>query len=355
MSDKNPKYYDEAGALRPNYDRAVSYPNVTADDFQDSYMISVGKAEVEAEVDRAPRVIDQDSFSYKPTGELIYLQGAEIGIPSYDVTFSTEDGEEVTLRNRVSLAAIGSNSSPDILQKKFNALAVGDVPDDEKVAVMQAKLENHVVAEAAFVSGTGAVPVTIEHREDSHARITIGFLTKGQAEKLTGTEPNYEGVMLDTRATFQNGTSIPSPVAYVSIWGALTRDGENPIANVDIPQRTDLEKMNTVQALDLVGGLTEGHAGGFAAPDRDLLDYVDGHMENYAEGPEKEAKHAERLERTRKLQEGGHSLPALAYGQRVFMSTIARDPIAADFAPEIEYIRPEGGSNARVDLPEHHV
>ena len=323
--------FQKYDAPTSEFDRAVSYPNVGALDFVDSYMLSVSREDIANA--RPEKIIDQAGFAYVETGKTVRLNGSDVDVPTYDVSFETKDGEEIILRDRVSLAAIGSNSSPHILRLKFKDFATDDMaPEDTQIPVMQAKLENHAIVEAAFVSGTGAVPVTIHRHEESSAAITVGFLTKAQAEQLTGTEPNYEGVMIDTDARFENGATIHNPIAYVSIWGALTKDGQNPIANASIPQDTPLERMDTTQALMFVSHITDPE-------NTDFWGYVAGHMENSKEidADTKAQRHATRLERSRKLQ--NHALPTNVIGTRVFGSTISKDPVAAEFAPHPEYQR----------------
>lgn len=308
------------------FKRAVEYPNVDSGDFESSFLITVGTAEAEAADPH--KIINDNSFSFQSTGNTVLLNGAEKEVPTCDITVSTQDGKEVTLRDRVALMAFGSNSSPDILSSKFSDCTSKSPDDaDAKIIVMQGGLKDHVVVESAFFSDIGPVPATIHRREGDSASVTVGFYTQEQAERLTGTEQSYDGVKMDASVELKSGETLDNPLAYVSVWGALTSDGENPIANSAIPQQTDLQRMSTMEAMELARDITD--------PGTPIEKYIRNMPGANGLKPDVAAKMTEiRYERTHKLVD--HSLPANVLGTRIFPASINEDTPTAN-APVPSY------------------
>ncbi len=323
----------------------VEYPSMLPEHFKDSFMLSVGPEVTDQGSIKS--VIDGTTLSYERTGEIL-LKDATVPVPTYDVSFETKDGQEITLNDRVAIAGIGSNSSSDVLARKFAEIETDPQdPKDQFLAVMQASIEDHSVVKAAMTSGRGSVPVTIFPSEGNSTAVTVGFYTKAQAERLTGTEPNYDGVMIDapialkTGAKDENGNvvdmEISNVVIYSCIWGALKGPDGRPIADSQIPQDNDLISMNTPQTLLYATSLTN--------PEMNTLQYAFSHASS-APGitPEiKEDRTINRAEQTKELFEKHSMSDNKIQGVIVFPSTIATKEHFKSFAPTLEERMAEHG------------
>ncbi|PCJ99415.1 MAG: hypothetical protein COA45_05090 [Zetaproteobacteria bacterium] len=304
------------------FNRAIEYPNVNHDDFKESYIIAVGKDEAE-KADPAMIVSDSD-FSFASSGKSIRLAGATENVDTYEVTIKKVDGEEVTLHDRVALVGFGSNSAPEILKTKFNDFVTDTKnPEDNQIVVMQGNLQSHVVVAAAFYSDIGPVPATLHRKEGDSASVTIGFYTKAQAEQMTGTEQSYAGVELDTEIILKGGTAVEKPLAYVAVWGALTNEDGELMANPSIPQQTDLPEVSTREVIEYAMSITNPEMD-------DIKPYIEGHsmglpMLSDVEIAEKEKT---RYIRTDILAE--HSTPSNVIGTLIFPPSIYEDTPSAN-------------------------
>jgi len=297
--------------------RAVAYPNVDHSNFVDSFTITVGKDEA-GKAD-STKIVDNNGFACWPSDNPVRLAGAEKDIDTYDVTFQTKDGEKVTLRDRVPLVGFGSNTAPEILKTKFADCAKDtEHSENNQIVVMQSNLQDHVVVAAAFYSDIGPVPATLHRKEGDSTSVTVGFYTKAQAETMTGTEQSYAGVELDTKVILKGGIEIKKPLAYVSVWGALTDKDGSLMANPSIPQKTDLPRVETTKVIERAMAITD--------PEMDDIEtYMKGHMmglPGLGEG-EIAKKQKTRYERTEKLRE--HAVKTNVIGSEVFPASIYRD------------------------------
>lgn len=289
------------------FNAAVSYPGVGHADFDPEHgsfrFKSAMKTDTAAYRAKTSK-LDADSFTLEKTGTVM-LKDAVVEVALYDVTVTDEDGNTIVMRDRVALAGIGSNSSKKVLKTKFS-----DYGGDADFVVMQARLVDYVVTHSAFAGAKGPVPATIHREIGAEASITVGFVSKEEAEHLTGTEPNYDGMSLKTKARFPNGLELDSPLAYVSVWGALTRDGKTPLAHAAIPSTTKHTTISTKEAVEMACGITD--------PGLDPQRFV------YENRRDK----VKRLARIARLQEQ-NALPVDVEGIKVFPATISTDPDAA--------------------------
>ena len=160
----------------------------------------------------------------------------------------------------------------------------------------------------------GGVAVSLHPSEDGYSQATIGFYTEGLANQLTGTEPNYDGVALDLYAeTPKEGVGIENPLAYVSVWGALTQNGQDPVGTTHIPN-TASSTMSTLEAIEFCRTVT--------GSEDSLEVFMRGNITN----------DDVRQQRTAMLQ-ANFTLPASIKGEQVFCATKAGEPQV----PAIEY------------------
>jgi hypothetical protein len=126
-------------------------------------------------------------------------------------------------------------------------------------AILQATIENHAVVHGAFLGAAGTIPATVMPDKGSSAHITIAFLSKDQTEKLATTEPNYDLVALEAEVELRgfNPAVPPGALAYVSPWGALSKDGETPLILSSIPSTTPHKTATSAEAMDLIARIVD--------------------------------------------------------------------------------------------------
>jgi len=293
---------------------ALGYPLVGHHDFKTGFLFThEGGHDVF-------RGFEPENIRITP-GKEIELPGAERKLPSYTLEITDADGNLHILKDRVAIAGIGSNSSQKVLARKFNHFK-SEAETPLAVCVIPATLENHAVVHGAFVGARGAVPATIHENTGTITSITVGFYDAKAAGHITGTEPNYDGLLLDTPAILQNGLKIPQPLAYVAVWGALDdpKSPGNPMALAAIPAQTSLAFMSNKEALLEALHITD-QIDLSQAPD----DVKDKAMRLYIR--ENFQDEQRRIKRIESLQ--NHSLPANVRGKRAFSASFAKNPQVA--------------------------
>ncbi len=97
---------------------------------------------------------------------------------------------EVDLAGRTPLLAYGANAAPSVLARKLAAAA-------EPVLARQAAMRDFDVVYSAHISPYGSLPATIQRSPGSEASVFILYLSEGQLDSISRTEPNYELALLD--------------------------------------------------------------------------------------------------------------------------------------------------------------
>ena len=148
------------------------------------------------------------------------------------------------------LLAVGANGSPAVLGRKLSAL--GHRP---QVVMLQATVLDHAVVYSAHLSAYGSVPATIQHSPGSYARVAVLFMPPEQLEALHASESlgvNYAFGRLDTApVALESGETLEAPSAYLSLHGALMRNGE-PLALDAISQSCPYPALTQESALNYV-------------------------------------------------------------------------------------------------------
>ncbi|TVQ84926.1 MAG: hypothetical protein EA357_01670 [Micavibrio sp.] len=302
-----------AAQLQEIEEAALIYPQVGAEDFQSGFLFSQQSGKDVFEDIKAENV---EISAGKP----VRLPGAERDVPSYTLKITGADGAVTVLKDRVALAGIGSNSSRNVMARKFHHFKAEDVP--LAVCVIPAEIRDHAIVHGAFVGASGPVPATIHAHSGSVSKLTVGFYDAKAAAHMTGTEPNYEGVLLDAAVELQNGLKINQALAYVAVWGALA-DPDNPqqpLALSSIPAQTSLKKLSNKEALALAVKITDGtDVSGLHELQRDQK------LKNYAR--ENFQDENRRIGRIAALQQ--HSIAPNIKGRRIFSADFTKNPKVA--------------------------
>lgn len=293
---------------------ALGYPLVGHDDFKSGFLFThEGGTDVF-------RGFSPENIRITP-GKEIELPGAERKTPSYTLEITDQDGRLHILKDRVAITGIGSNSSQNVLARKFHHFK-GDDDTPLAISVIPATLEDHAVVHGAFVGARGPVPATLHADQGTTATVTVGFYDTKAAAHITGTEPNYDGLLLETPAVLQNGLKISQPLVYVAVWGALEDPQKpgSPLALASIPAKTSLAFLSNKEALLEAIRITE-HIDLATAPE----DIKEKAMRRYLRDNFKDEQL--RIKRIEALQD--HSLPANVRGKRVFAASFAKNPQVA--------------------------
>lgn len=228
------------------YARACAYPFVSEDMFAQSRVVDI-------DTGAAVPLSDTVGISLSPFNR--QLPDSPVLLPGYNLNFSSG----LQMSDRIAMIAIGSNSSPEVLIKKFREANIGG-----SFLLAQALIEHHAVVHGAFIGAAGTIPATIVPHHDSRTFITVSFLTTEQAVKLTGTEPNYDLVKMATPISTRGiaGTPViaPGAMAYVSPWNSLSKDGQNPVSLSSIPAQTMLERLSSAEACAVIAGYLDATA-----------------------------------------------------------------------------------------------
>jgi hypothetical protein len=158
-----------------------------------------------------------------------------------------EPGEvEVDWSERLAVLAYGSNAAPEALGHK---LAISSEP----VLVAPALLQDFDVVYSAHISPYGAVPATLQYSPGVSARVHVTYMTDGQLDLVSATEPNYEPVGLDgIDCRLESGEEISRPSAFVSRHGCLLIDGhEVALTAIEATGRT-LAELGEPEVLEYV-------------------------------------------------------------------------------------------------------
>lgn len=129
--------------------------------------------------------------------------------------------------NRYPVLAIGSNGSPEQLQRKFGHF---EEVEDRTALVLTGWLDDFDVGAAAQVPIYGAMPATIFPSPGTAVRAALLWVTATQLTQLTWSEMNYRLGRLRARFEIDSiDEEIDEVLVFVSRFGAFRLDGA-PIA-----------------------------------------------------------------------------------------------------------------------------
>jgi hypothetical protein len=230
--------------LKAAHQAACRYPHTTPDMFQHAALIRIDSNEIITDENTRRTLIDTSPFCRT-------LQGTTIALPTYNVQLPGK----AALQDRIAILGIGSNCSPEVLIKKFQKAGIGG-----EVYLAQATLEKHAVVHSAFIGALGYMPATVMPQDNTQSFVTVGFYTPEQAEALTTTEPNYDLVHKSGAVLTHSLENAPvlkqGALLYVSIWGAFTEDGTDPVLQSGITQISPLKAEPTIWTSDKAAEIT---------------------------------------------------------------------------------------------------
>jgi hypothetical protein len=143
-----------------------------------------------------------------------------------------EAGLRRFLIDRTPLLAIGSNSAPDVLRRKFAHFAD---QDDRDALVITGWLHEFDVGASAHIALYGALPATIFPSPGTAVRTSILWLTEPQFTQLVWSELSYSIGTLQTHfAADEPGFDVDEVVVFVSRFGAFCVE-DAPVAMAAVP------------------------------------------------------------------------------------------------------------------------
>lgn len=297
--------------LKAAHEAACLYPHTTPDMFRHAALIRIDSGEIVIDESTRRSLIDTSPIS-RP------LQGTSVALPTYNITLP--GGPH--LNDRIAILGIGANCSPAVLLRKFTQAGIGGA-----FYLAQATLDQYAVAHSAFIGASAYMPATIAPEKNTQSLVTVGFYTPEQAEALTATEPNYD--LAHKAGTVQTRSLENAPVLrhgallYVSIWGAFTENGQDPVLQSGITQISPLKAEPTIWSAERAAAIT-----GYG---NDLLRFAadikpgPAHLEN-------------RLQKTFMLQKS-HALPAAIAGIQVKEATLYKQTSGLPQPPVLPRIK----------------
>jgi hypothetical protein len=129
------------------------------------------------------------------------------------------------LDSRSAVVSIGSNSSPNVLRRKF---AQYPQPVSGVLPLIRGELHHVAVGHSAHVSQGGYIAATPYPEKGECTTVWVSWLDERQLMALDETEPNYRRIQLDGGAcplVLANGERPVALSLYESRWGVLT-DGD---------------------------------------------------------------------------------------------------------------------------------
>lgn len=168
------------------------------------------------------------------------------------------EADAAPLESRSMVVSIGSNSSADVMRRKF---ANYHQPVSSVLPLVRGRLYNVAVGHSAHVSRAGYIAAAPYPRMGECTTVWVSWLDERQLMALDETEPNYRRIRLDGEACpLEVGHSeFPEDFSlFTSRWGVLTD--------------SDGEKLPFLDQPSLFGLLAGSGAGGLKAEGKSVFD-----------------------------------------------------------------------------------
>lgn len=136
---------------------------------------------------------------------------------------------------RSLVVSIGSNSSPDVLRRKF---ATHHQPVSPVLPLVRAQLHGIAVGHSAHVSRAGYIAAAPYLQPGECTTVWVSWLDEDQLMALDETEPNYRRIQLDGEAwplVLDGGERPKAFSLYTSRWGVLTDGSVAKLPFMDQP------------------------------------------------------------------------------------------------------------------------
>lgn len=135
---------------------------------------------------------------------------------------------------RLPLLAIGSNGSPEVLERKFGHFPPGE---ERAVLALAGHLHEFDVGAAAQPTVYGSMPATVFESPGTAVAATVLWVTPDQFTQLTWSEVTYHLGRLHTRFEIADAEiGFDDVLVFVSRFGTFCVDGE-PAALAAVPAR----------------------------------------------------------------------------------------------------------------------
>eukprot|EP01006_Ploeotia_vitrea_P014263 TRINITY_DN38277_c0_g1_i1.p1 TRINITY_DN38277_c0_g1~~TRINITY_DN38277_c0_g1_i1.p1 ORF type:complete len:322 (-),score=18.91 TRINITY_DN38277_c0_g1_i1:172-1137(-) len=116
------------------------------------------------------------------------------------------------------ILAIGSNSSPDQLKRKFPP----DVYPDAVIPVTECVLKDMDIVYAPLVSSYGSLVATLQYSPGTTVQTFVTWLLPQLLTRMNATEGGYDLHRFENAtATLKNGITLSPVLAYTCKWGVL--------------------------------------------------------------------------------------------------------------------------------------
>jgi hypothetical protein len=159
-----------------------------------------------------------------PLGRSALLDGAD-GPLSSCLSEALMGANAEPLASRSPVVAVGSNSSPDVLRRKFARFRH---PVSRILPLVRAQLHHIGVGHSAHVSKAGYIAAAPFSQRGRRSTVWVAWLDERQLMALDETEPNYRRIELngeDCPLVLDNGERPDTFSLFASNWGVLT-DGQ---------------------------------------------------------------------------------------------------------------------------------
>ncbi|CAH0271830.1 hypothetical protein SRABI83_03670 [Arthrobacter sp. Bi83] len=138
-----------------------------------------------------------------------------------DLNAVLSGADAAPLGARSLVVSIGSNSSPDVMRRKF---ANYGQPVSRILPMVRGRLHNIGVGHSAHVSTAGYIAAAPYSRTGKCTTVWVSWLDEGQLLALDATEHNYRRLELngkDCGLVLDNGERPATFSLYASSWGVL--------------------------------------------------------------------------------------------------------------------------------------
>jgi hypothetical protein len=164
---------------------------------------------------------------------------------------------KLTGADRVPVLAIGSNASPEVLERKLSHFPAAA---DRTVLGLAGRLHDFDIGIAAQPALYGSMPATLFPSPGTAVSATVLYLNRAQLTQLAWTELSYRLGRLRTRfePAEDLDLELEEVLAFVSRWGAFCVDG-HPVALAAIPAAGRRARpLSQEEALDAAAALALG-------------------------------------------------------------------------------------------------
>jgi hypothetical protein len=168
-------------------------------------------------------------------GQSHQRDSAEESFSSCCLSKALVEANAAPLDTRFLVVSIGSNSSPDVMRRKF---AKYRQPVSRILPLIRGQLHNVGVGHSAHVSKAGYIAAAPYFQMGECTTVWVSWLDERQLMALDETEPNYRRIQLDGETcplVLDNGECPETFSLFTSRWGVLTDGNGEKLPFLDQP------------------------------------------------------------------------------------------------------------------------